>query len=836
MSKLSDLDRTRLTPTNLLMTDGNPFAPVRRGRRAMEFLAGQLANNYFDVTFGYPPKPETLEREYAKVFGGAIRDFNAEPRARNVLLVGAGVSYAAFGGELFPLALDAISRMHDMLGVPALQKALGEFDRAAHKEKDLRNRFEEEEHIFETVYNVPNPRSDFETQLAILSKFFTPRQIRGALHEIYNLRYFPHISFEILAHLLKHRYVDAVINYNFDEVLDQAIKEEVRGGDSRYVISDGNAQNLEELVVNDSLKVPLYIKPHGTIGHKSTLRFTKDEYVEMPTDLRSFTKKILLGHTRENPDEQPDKFYVNLISIGFAFTSVELIELLREHPRLRVFHINLGDDRNAADLFAQVSRIGNVEQYLIGINPTRDEGEPGKPRESWPTIADALRDLFQQTYDRFEIPYKPRHISRHEIVHRVLFSGGERPRSTGARIRPAWPAGAGGRIPEDERDYHLARLCVELAIELAKRNGRIDLSTLVRDRVGIYFRNWRDKDRRRVGSLRSICRDYFKLKDDQGFGGDIFTIPVMPGATTLDAPLRKALAAWDAAARFMDGTHEFGYRIWLLLRDALLKIDDTALKTHVHAIDRESFGMEVVLLLARLVHSDVQELAPRFSPDAQLLLNKHSPEVVLHTQLGMSARFVSMLEDPEWDLLLSISELGKVLKNVPLRAWSVDGPDGQRFRKASIIVSDSYNKQILETRLGRYRENGWIIGQDYRLPYWAHNHHMIITLKMARGTFEPLAAISYRVPGLENRVNPVYIEDRDDLEMLVQIYFGHLVKAESYMKLDRDERALSEVFPVVHTAERGGVSDVEREQARKARTELLARWWHAMKDPPSSSA
>src|SRR4051794_24473657 len=91
-------------PKNSSMTDGNPFPSDRRGSQAMEFLAGQLANNYFDVTFGYPPGPDTLAREYAKVFNGAERDFGDAPRARNVLLVGAGVSYAAFGGELFPLA------------------------------------------------------------------------------------------------------------------------------------------------------------------------------------------------------------------------------------------------------------------------------------------------------------------------------------------------------------------------------------------------------------------------------------------------------------------------------------------------------------------------------------------------------------------------------------------------------------------------------------------------------------------------------------------------------------------------------------------------------------
>ena len=42
-----------------------------------------------------------------------------------------------------------------------------------------------------------------------------------------DVRYYPGLAYEILAHLMKHGFIDAIINFNFDEVLDQAIEDEL---------------------------------------------------------------------------------------------------------------------------------------------------------------------------------------------------------------------------------------------------------------------------------------------------------------------------------------------------------------------------------------------------------------------------------------------------------------------------------------------------------------------------------------------------------------------------------------------------------------------------------
>jgi hypothetical protein len=70
---------------------------------------------------------------------------------------------------------------------------------------------------------------DFETILFALSKFNKPTLLQR-LGSVFGRRYHPWLGYEILAHCLKHRFIDAIINFNFDEILDQSIMDEVGEG------------------------------------------------------------------------------------------------------------------------------------------------------------------------------------------------------------------------------------------------------------------------------------------------------------------------------------------------------------------------------------------------------------------------------------------------------------------------------------------------------------------------------------------------------------------------------------------------------------------------------
>ncbi|MBK6976711.1 MAG: hypothetical protein IPH28_06005 [Cytophagaceae bacterium] len=101
---------------------------------------------------------------------------------------------------------------------------------------------------------------------------------------MFNQRTYPSVFYEILAHIFKNRFVDAVINFNFDESFDQAVLEEISTGELKKIVSDGDCVPYVDLVEEHNLKLPLYIKPHGTFSEKSSLRFTKEHYIDIPQE------------------------------------------------------------------------------------------------------------------------------------------------------------------------------------------------------------------------------------------------------------------------------------------------------------------------------------------------------------------------------------------------------------------------------------------------------------------------------------------------------------------------------------------------------------------------
>jgi len=338
-----------------------------------------------------------------------------------------------------------------------------------------------------------------------------------------------------------------------------------------------------------------------------------------------------------------------------------------------------------------------------------------------------------------------------------------------------------------------------------------------------------------------------------GFRSNIFDVKSI---TCAPKERKDTFKKYDKAERHLPGTHEFAYSIWKLLVKALGEIKDRAFQNHISKLDADidqpdekrgaskevNKAPELIWLFARMLHSDVQELAPRFTPEAHLLLSVDSPQVI-HTNLGMTTKFFSILEDPRWDLLLSVSEMGKAIQHAGdyfKRKRAAHLPR----RRASLVVTDPLNLDRVEDRLREYDAKGWLIGDNYILPYWAHNDHMLITLRMSmeEGVFEPLAAISYQRRGLENRINPVYIEHPDDLEILLQIYFAYIVKAEGYRKGTKKGKPEQGAVPTVNQqaaqtqkkdadeeSEQGAVPTVNQQAAQTRKKELEKEWWTDMR-------
>jgi hypothetical protein len=217
-------------------------------------------------------------------------------KPRNILIIGNGATKDAINRESIDTKILAKSIYSKMI-------ASGE---------DVKNFIDNQLEKFKIVYNLNV--DEFETILSACAAF-DEKMVRDELKKAVNYKYIPSKFYEIVGHLFKHRYIDAIINFNFDEILDNIIEEELGDSDYKKIFLDGDCpMTIDEIKVRKRLKVPIYIKPHGTISYDSSLLFTKEHYHNIATKLKSFLKSLFFAeyHTTELLD-------LNIIVAGFGF-------------------------------------------------------------------------------------------------------------------------------------------------------------------------------------------------------------------------------------------------------------------------------------------------------------------------------------------------------------------------------------------------------------------------------------------------------------------------------------------------------------------------------------
>ena len=347
--------------------------------------------------------------EWDKVVQGDVLVDRIERRV--VAIVGAGASHLVG----LPLAKEASSKLRDeaMMSNTALD---AELDRLSQ------------------TYNLD--KTSFETYLRALStSAFDARNLRNNLQKLYNYRFMPLLGHEILAHMLKHRFLDAIINFNFDELLDQSIEDELDPEEYHHILSDGDCPDEAELR-ETSPGVPFYIKPHGTVSHKSTLRFTREDYYGLPIDIQRILKYLLT--------DKP----VVLLVIGFGMQSLELNRILEYvKPGSMMFHVNRINPTKRDDF-------NNFEyNELLDVELLGD-------------INDALKIVWENVSKAFRSEYRPREITRHILISKAFFR----------------------KIYENDiKNYLRGRTVIELCLSIAKCKGLVNMSQLSQDRSGKYF-------------------------------------------------------------------------------------------------------------------------------------------------------------------------------------------------------------------------------------------------------------------------------------------------------------------------------------------------------------
>ncbi len=397
----------------------------------LDDLAAHLASNYLAISVkesdasGFLKNPQTAP--------------NPNP-ARVVLVLGAGASAAAAGLPLGEQAADELERRLSQVS-PRLIKQ--EIERLS------------------IEYRLKP--GDFETRLLAMS-YFDSAGLMGGLFDIFNRRHYPSVVYETISHLLKHRFIDAVINFNFDELLDQALDDEIGPGNYYRIVTDGDCTDrIEEMMDRQRFHLPLYIKPHGTASHKTSMRFTRGAYFLLPTDIRRLIEKLF--------NELP----TCLVAIGYKMESFEFNDLIEKN-------------------MARGSKIYSINTHPLSELPKRmmsyyADRHIGIKKNN---LGATLDRLWRTCSGRFVKSNCPRGITRHNLIGKVF----------GRTIK--W------NMPEREnttqtKAYLLSRTYVELALAVAKAKGIVTLRDLALGRAGAYFKHYRQISRDREASLLDFC-------------------------------------------------------------------------------------------------------------------------------------------------------------------------------------------------------------------------------------------------------------------------------------------------------------------------------------------
>jgi hypothetical protein len=285
-----------------------------------------------------------------------------------------------------------------------------------------------------------NHSADFETILSACANV-DENQVKSELKKALNYKYIPGLFYEIVGHMLKHRFIDVIINFNFDEILDNIIDEEMHGSEYHFIYSEGNCpDSLEDLKIDGRLKLPIYIKPHGTISHLNSILYTKEQYHRISEKMINLLKELFTGKYHFNDQKPVQYLELNLIIAGFSLSGIDITRVLCDSIEKRI--LNEVKEKINAYIFTP-----DVKTYEHNLNSNQilknkihfnsDGGDKGGmkikliPISTENTNDTCLSKMFLKLWKNVIELYKTNHgqkkasgfrdIRRHELISKLFW-------------------------------------------------------------------------------------------------------------------------------------------------------------------------------------------------------------------------------------------------------------------------------------------------------------------------------------------------------------------------------------------------------------------------------
>lgn len=349
---------------------------------------------------------------------------------------------------------------------------------------------------------------DFEARLVALSK--SPpaeRKVREKIAEIYGARYPSLLGYELLAHLLKHRFFDAIITFNFDELLDQSLDDEMDQNEYVRVVSERDCG--EDVIADPGAPgyVPLYVKLHGTASEPESLRYTPQSYYALPPKILNVVRNLLRCE------------HCVIANIGSNLGSFDFQRLLRIPRDLDVFNLSFEPvpasvvrkiESERAEAEAEDEDRGNASLPSSEAPPdtAHEDSSSAQPADpdwlldcnAWEEKSDYLMSQLASTIkqtarDASDGLVDFRSVRRHETLAQLL---GPDSLHRGWLEDPEWAR-------REWTEYCRRRTILELAFAGAKARGLMSMVPLTSDRPARYYERYRQRTNGQGDSWQTLC-------------------------------------------------------------------------------------------------------------------------------------------------------------------------------------------------------------------------------------------------------------------------------------------------------------------------------------------
>jgi hypothetical protein len=567
----------------------------------------------------------------------------------------------------------------------------------------------------EDVYGLE--RTEFETRLTAICR--TPeieREVRYEIARSYGRRHPTVLAYELLAHLLHHRFLDAIVSFNFDELLDQSIDDELGPDEYTRVVGEGDfdPDPMAEL------QGPLYVKMHGTASEPETLRFTRDRYYWTPASIVELVER------------QFDVEHLVLINLGFGMSSFDFQRLLRKPASLEIYHFDpralpdkiptaITDQRRKARERGETSRSPRSDRPTVlaefPVDPDTAEGPPD------PGFLGDLLGKLDAKLERLAAadhtgPAEWRSTRRHEAVVELL---------------------DGADLHERRRyiAYLRRRTVLEIAFTATKGRGVVSIASMVGDRCGRYYDLYVSvAGRERASSWSKLCEE-----------GGLRERKTFPGTYEVLESVRR-----DPPEGQVDSPHRFH------LADPGRLAAHTAKILSLPEEDGPALERNLTRTLEYLQHDTEIEIHSCDDRVCSKLFSRPRPLISLTAFQGWTREM--LIGAGDFDELCLVAETGY---------WILE----QRVK--AILTANAKRIRLVQAFEPEPKIEG--IDIDTRQLLWGHhNRHMTIACKDG----VPQAAIYFVRRLRAATVTPVALEEPRDLQRVMEAFEELWSNAEVY--------------------------------------------------------